>query len=371
MTKIPYGHQSIDDLDINQVTEALKRDWITCGPKVEEFEKKLSSYVTSRYAVAVNSGTSALDIAVASLDLPIGSEIITTPFTFIADSNCILYNNCKPIFADIDPKTFNIDDEQIRKKITKKTKAIIYVDYAGHPCKIDEIKEIAKEHDLYLVEDASHALGTEYKRKKIGSLADLTIFSFHPVKPITTGEGGAITTNNEELYNKLKMLRNHGMDKNPNERIGYKYDVVLLGRNYRITDFQCALGLSQLKKIDKFIKRRNEISKIYNTEFEKIDEITPQHVLPDITHGWHIYPILVDKKIGRDNFFDKMREQEIGVNVHYIPVYKFSYYKQLNINKKDYSNTEEVYSRIVTLPIFPDLKNEEVNKVIDAVKGAL
>lgn len=368
MTIIPYGHQSIDDCDIEEMIKVLKSDWITCGPKVNEFENVLCSYVGSKFGVAVNSGTSALDIAVGSLNLPKGSEIITTPFTFVADSNCILYNNHIPIFADIDPKTYNIDPAQIRKKITNKTKAILYVDYAGQPCRIDEIKEIAEEHDLYLIEDASHALGAEYKGKKAGSLADLTVFSFHPVKPITTGEGGATITNNEELYNKMRSLRNHGMDKGIDERTGYNYDIKLLGRNYRITDFQCALGISQLKKIDAFIKRRNEIAAMYNDEFEKIDGITSQYVLPYITHGWHIYPVLVEN---REKVFLKLRDNEIGVNVHYVPTYNFSLYKQFNIDPKDYPNTEHISSKVLSLPIYPKMTDGEVERVIKTVKEAV
>lgn len=370
MKVIPYGHQSINNSDIEAVMNALTDDWITGGSKVGEFENKLSNYVSSRYSVAVNSGTSALDIAVASLNIPSGSEIITTPFTFVADANCILYNNHKPVFADINKDTFNIDPTKVREKITPKTKAIICVDYAGQPCQLDELREISEENDLYLIEDASHSLGSEYKGKKVGSLADMSIFSFHPVKPITTGEGGAVTTNSDEFSKRLKMLRNHGIDNGPKERIGYKYDVKMLGRNYRITDFQCALGVSQLKRLDLFIKRRNEIAKIYNKYFEDITEITPQKLLPDIKSGWHIYPILLNEKINRDLFFAKMREKGIGVNVHYVPIYKFSLYKNLGLST-NLPNTEEVYSRIITLPVYPKMTNEDILKVVNSVKQTI
>jgi dTDP-4-amino-4,6-dideoxygalactose transaminase len=210
MKYIPYGHQWIDEEDIEEVVEVLKSDWITTGPKIAEFENSLCGYICTKYAVAVNSGTSALDIAVQTLNLPEGSEVITTPFTFVGSSNAILYNNLKPVFADIEKETRNINPNEIRKKITKKTKAIIYVDYAGHPCDIEELKAIATEYDLYLIEDACHAIGAEYKAQKIGDFADMTVFSFHPVKHITTGEGGAVVTNNEEFYNRLKILRNPG-----------------------------------------------------------------------------------------------------------------------------------------------------------------
>lgn len=372
---IPYGKQNIDDEDINAVVEVLKSDWITTGPKVEEFEKAIANYVDAKYAVAVNSGTSALDIAVGALELPEGSEIITTPFTFVASSNCILYNNCKPVFADINPKTYNIDPEQIRKKITDKTKAILYVDYAGQPCDIDEIKEIAEDNNLHLIEDAAHAIGAEYKGQRIGSFADLTEFSFHPVKHITSGEGGAVTTNDEKLYEKLKMLRNHGMDKSIKERFGpnagYRYDIKLLGKNYRITDFQCALGLSQLKKLDGILAKRNDIVKAYNEEFSKIPEITIPYVKSDVKSAWHLYTILLDNKIDRDKLFTLMRSRGIGVNVHYIPAYHFSYYKKFGISAEDYPNTEGIFSRIITLPLYPKMTKDDVGRVIESVKECI
>lgn len=372
---IPYGLHSIDKDDIQAVMEVLKGDWITTGPKVEEFERALASYVNAKHAVAVNSGTSALDIAVGALELPTGSEIITTPFTFVASSNCILYNNCKPVFADINPKTYNIDPKEIKKKITDKTKAIIYVDYAGQPCDIDEIREIAEDNELYLIEDAAHAIGAEYKGKKVGSFADMTVFSFHPVKHITTGEGGAVTIDNEEFYEKLKMLRNHGMDKSVKERFGpnagYRYDVKMLGKNYRITDFQCALGLSQLKKLDSILKRREEIVKKYNEKFSELHEVTIPFVKPDARSAWHLYTILLDRKIDRDKFFSSMRSKSIGVNVHYIPVYHFSYYKKFGITSGNYPNTEEVFSRIITLPLYPAMTEENIKAVVEATKESI
>lgn len=368
---IPYGHQTIDDNDIHAVVDVLKSDYLTTGPKVQEFERALGDYVGAKYAVAVNSGTSALDIAVGALELPSGSEIITTPFTFVATSNCILYNNCKPVFVDINSKTYNIEPREIRKKITKKTKAIIYVDYAGQPCDIDEIKEIANEHNLYLIEDASHALGAEYNGKRVGSFADMTIFSFHPVKHITTGEGGVVTTNNKELYEKLRILRNHGIDKTPGERTGYLYDMKMLGKNYRITDFQCALGISQLKKIDTFLEQREKIARMYNKEFEGMVGITTPFVKAGVKHAWHLYTILLDKKINRDEFFLAMRKKGVGANVHYIPVYKFSYYKKFNVNQKDFPITEDIYSRIVTLPLFPQMNTDDIKEVTNAVKDLI
>jgi UDP-4-amino-4,6-dideoxy-N-acetyl-beta-L-altrosamine transaminase len=372
MKFIPYGHQWIDGNDIEEVVNVLKSDWITTGPKIAEFEDALCSYIGTKYAVVVNSGTSALDIAVQTLNLPAGSEVITTPFTFVGTSNAIIYNNSKPFFADIEKETRNINPDEIRKKITDKTKAIIYVDYAGQPCDIKELKEIADEHDLYLIEDACHAIGAEYKAKKIGTFADMTVFSFHPVKHITTGEGGAVVTNNKEFYEKLKILRNHGIDKSALDRFGpeagWAYDLKLLGRNYRITDFQAALGISQLKKLDEFLRRRAEIMKMYNEAFANIPEIETPIVKSYVKPAWHIYTVLLNG-IDRDKFFSKMREKNIGVNVHYIPIYSFSYYqKHFNIDLNDFPVTEEVFSKIITLPLFSKMTDDEVLNVIDIVK---
>jgi len=376
MKSIPYGHQFIDDEDIGAVVEALKSDWLTTGPKVDEFEKAICAYTGAKHAVAVNSGTSALDIAVSALGLPRRSEIITTPFTFVASANAILYNDCKPIFADIDPKTCNIDPEQIRKKITKKTKAIIYVDYAGQPCDIDTIREIAEEHDLFLIEDAAHALGAKYKGKKVGTFADMTEFSFHPVKHITTGEGGAITTDDDKLATKLRMLRTHGIDKSARERFGpdagYAYDMKLLGRNYRITDFQCALGISQMKKLDRFIKRRKELVGRYNSKLAGTKGITIPYVAPYIESAWHLYTILLDKGINRDKVFSAMRKRGIGTNVHYIPIYKFTYYRErFGFRDSDFPVTEDIFSRILTLPLYPAMKDEDIETVVNALKESI
>ncbi|MFX0096376.1 MAG: UDP-4-amino-4,6-dideoxy-N-acetyl-beta-L-altrosamine transaminase [Candidatus Hodarchaeota archaeon] len=372
---IPYGLHWIDEGDVEEVIEVLKGNWITSGSKIDEFENTLCKYIGCKYAVAVSSGTAALDIAVQALDLPRGSEVITTPFTFAATSNAILFNGLKPVFTDIQKETRNINPDEIEKKLGNKTKAIIYVDYAGHPCDISKIREIADEHNLYLVEDACHALGAEYNRKKIGNSADTTVFSFHPVKHITTGEGGVITTNNEEFYDKLKMLRNHGIDKSALERFGPKagwaYDLKYLGRNYRITDFQVALGLSQLKKLDLFIRRRSEIAKRYNEILGDIPEFEVPVVRPNVKHVWHIYTTLLNN-LDRDAFFSKMREKNIGVNVHYIPIYRFSYYrKHFSFSPENFPVTEQVFNRIITLPLFPKMNEEQIREVIDAIKKSI
>jgi UDP-4-amino-4,6-dideoxy-N-acetyl-beta-L-altrosamine transaminase len=372
MKFIPYGRQWIDDQDIEEVVKILKSDWITTGPTVAKFEEAVCNVIGCPYAVAVNSGTSALDIAVQSLELPKGSEIITTPFTFAATSNSIVYNGLKPVFADIYKETRNINPDEIRKKVTSKTKAISYVDYAGHPAAIDEISEIAQEYDLYLIEDASHALGAEYKGRKVGNFADLTIFSFHPVKHITTGEGGMVTTSHEFLYSKLKMLRNHGIDKDTGERYGkdalYAYDIKYLGRNYRITDFQCALGISQLKKLDTFIKKRQHLAQVYHELLENVDSIELPSQKEYVTHVWHIFTVLLNKE--RDAFFEYMRHNNVGVNVHYIPVYKHSYYRtNFRTDPEEFPVTEEVFKRIITLPLHPHMDDGDVEYITALIKS--
>jgi len=374
MNFIPYGHQWIDEDDIAEVVEVLRSDWITTGPKINEFENALCKYIGCKYAVAVNSGTSALDIAVQSLNLPGGSEVITTPFTFVATSNAIIYNGLKPVFADICSDTFNIDPEEIRKKITPDTSAIIYVDYAGHPCDIRAIREIADEFDLYLIEDACHAIGAEYGGGKVGDFVDLTVFSFHPVKHITTGEGGAVVTDNEELHRRLLLLRNHGIDKDARDRYGpdasWAYDMIYPGRNYRITDFQAALGISQLKKLDGFIERRTELAATYNELLGGVNFVRLPAVKSNVKHAWHLYTIVLDRWKDRDKFFKYMRTSGIGVNVHYIPVYRHSYYtRNFGFDPEDFPVTEEVFGRIVTLPLYPKMSTDDVFYVCGKIES--
>jgi UDP-4-amino-4,6-dideoxy-N-acetyl-beta-L-altrosamine transaminase len=370
---IPYGKQFIDEKDIEAVVSVLKGDWLTTGPKVDEFENAIAKYIGCQHATVVNSGTSALDIAVQTLKIKKGLEIVTTPFSFAATSNSIVYNNLVPIFADIKKNTRNIDPEDIKRKITNKTAAIIYVDYAGHPCDIDMIKEIAYENDLYLIEDASHAIGSEYKSRKIGNHADMTIFSFHPVKNMTTGEGGAVVTDNNEFDKSLKILRNQGIDTDLHERQSkkdYMYDIKELGRNYRITDFQCALGISQLKKLNSFITKRNELANLYKKLLENVDFVETPSNWGNVKNSWHIYTILLKKQIDRDDFFRYMKNNNIGVNVHYIPIYRFSYYKNhYNFDPLNYPVTESVFNKIITLPLYPCLKTEQVEYICDKIRN--
>ena len=372
---IPYGHQWIDGEDIEAVREVLRGDWITTGPKIPEFEEALSRYLGCRHAVVVNSGTSALDIALQALDLPRGSEVITTPFTFVASSNAILYNGLKPVFADIIPETRNIDPDQVREKVTERTRAILTVDFAGHPSDLEELSEIARERDLFLIEDACHALGAEYRGKRVGTLADMTIFSFHPVKHITTGEGGAVTTERPGWAERLGMLRNHGIDRSARDRsapgAGWAYDIRYLGRNYRMTDFQAALGITQLAKLEGFLRRREELAERYDAALTNLGGIQLPCTGAGVRHAWHLYTVLI-QGMDRDLFFQGMKERGIGVNLHYIPIYRFSYYRQrFRISPRRFPRTEEVFGRIVTLPLFPQMTNPLQDRVVRAATEVL
>lgn len=368
---IPYGRQTIDEDDINAVVDVLKSDYLTTGPKIAEFEQAVASYTGAKYAVAISNGTSALHAACFAAGIGQGDEVITTPLTFAASANCVLYCGGTPVFADVDPYTYNIDPKDIRKKITDKTKAIIAVHLAGQPCDMDEIHSIAQEHNLIVIEDGAHALGSVYKGKKVGCLSDMTTFSFHPVKPITTGEGGMIMTDNEELYKRLVLFRSHGITRDNsmmtrNEGPWF-YQQLDLGYNYRITDIQCALGCSQMRKLDKFLKRRRELVERYNNAFIECDNIVTPYQLPDTQSGWHLYIVQV-KNHDRKQVFETLRDKGIGVNVHYIPVYMHPYYREHGYKDVHCANAEEIYSHIISLPLYPGLTDEQQDYVIDTLK---
>lgn len=369
---IPYGKQTIEQDDIQAVVDVLKSDFLTTGPKIAEFEQTVADYVGAKYAVAISNGTSALHAACFAAGIGPGDEVITTPLTFAASANCVLYCGGTPVFADVDPKTYNIDPEDIRRKITDRTKAIIAVHLAGQPCDMDAIHSIAREYGLIVIEDGAHALGSVYKGKKVGSMSDMTTFSFHPVKPITTGEGGMIVTDNEDFYKKMVLFRSHGitrddsmMTRNDGPWFYQQFD---LGYNYRITDIQCALGCSQMKKLDRFLARRKEIVARYNEAFADCDNIITPYQLSDTESGWHLYIVQV-KNCDRRKVFENMREKGIGVNVHYIPVYMHPYYQEHGYENVHCANAEEIYSHIISLPLYPGLTFEQQDYVIDTLKS--
>ena len=372
---IPYGSQWIDEQDIEAVVETLKSDYLTTGPKINEFEEKFADYVDAKYAVAIANGTAALHAATYAAEINEGDEVITTPITFAATVNSILYQNATPVFADIDPDTYNISVESIEEKITDNTKAIIPVHYTGQPCEMDKIKKIADKYNLTVIADGAHAVGAEYKGLKIGSIADMTTFSFHPVKHITTGEGGMITTDSKELYNKLIMFRTHGITKDNYEYINeshgpWYHEQQELGYNYRITDIQCALGISQLEKIDKFLERRREIVKEYNKAFSDLDGIIIPKQLEETNSAWHLYVIQLELEkltADRKEIFKALRDKNLGVNVHYIPVYYHPYYQKLGYEKGICPNAQRLYERIITIPLYPKMSDQQVEEVIKRI----
>ncbi|MCK0470519.1 UDP-4-amino-4,6-dideoxy-N-acetyl-beta-L-altrosamine transaminase [Halalkalibacter sp. APA_J-10(15)] len=373
---LPYGRQWIDDDDAQAVLQVLKSDYLTTGPTIAQFEQEIATYVGAKYAVAFSSGTAALHGACFAAGIEEGDEVITSPMTFVATANCILYQKGKPIFSDIDSQTYNIATKNIQSLITKKTKAIIPVDFTGQPAELEDIQKLAKQHNLTVIEDAAHALGATYKGKKVGSISDMTMFSFHPVKHITSGEGGVITTNNKEYYEKLVQFRSHGITREKNKLNQYEgpwyYEMHFLGFNYRMTDLQAALGLSQLKKIDQFIQTRKRYVAKYQEAFRKIKEviIPLDHQTNASCSSWHLYIIRLrveQLKVGRKQIFEALQKENIGVNVHYIPVYLQPYYQKLGYSKKQCPYAEKLYEEIITLPLFPAMTMKDVNDVIKGV----
>ncbi|MEC1715537.1 UDP-4-amino-4,6-dideoxy-N-acetyl-beta-L-altrosamine transaminase [Schinkia azotoformans] len=376
---LPYGRQWIDEEDIEAVIRVLRGEHLTTGPYVSEFETAVANYVGAKYAVSFSNGTAALHGACFAAGIGDGDEVITTPMTFAASANCILYQRGKPVFADIDDKTYNIDPVEIEKKITSRTKAIIPVDFTGQPVALDEIISIAKKHNIVVIEDGAHALGATYKEKRIGCISDMTMFSFHPVKHITTGEGGIITTNNKDYYEKLLQFRSHGITRdkiklNDIEQGPWYYEMQFLGYNYRMTDIQASLGISQLKKIDKFVNFRKKYASIYNEAFKDIDEIKIPYQNKDRSSSWHLYIIRLDlEKLrgSRKEIFETLQKQNIGVNVHYIPVHLHPYYTKCGYQRGICPNAEKLYEEIITLPLFPAMTEDDVNDVISAVNKVL
>jgi perosamine synthetase len=367
---IPYGRQSIDEEDIRAVVEVLRSDWLTTGPKVAEFEQAFADFVNTKDAVAISSGTAALHAAVYALGIVPGDEVIVPTMTFAATANCVVFQGATPVFADVDPHALLISPAQVEAKITSRTKAVITMDYTGHPADYDAIRSITNKHGIKLVADACHALGASYKERPVGSLADLSVFSFHPVKHIATGEGGMVTTNDSELALRMRRFRNHGIttDYHQREEQGsWFYEMADLGYNYRLTDIQCALGLSQLSKLPRFLEKRRRIAKRYNDAFSHISNISPLAVSADVLHAYHLYVVKLNIEslgIDRMKLFQRLRQNGIGVNVHYIPVHLHPFYRnKFGTEKGLCPAAEAAYEQILSLPMHVEMTNRDVGTV--------
>lgn len=374
--RIYYGRQCVEEDDAKAVAETLLSPYITCGPKVIELEDKLCELTTAKHAVVCSNGTAALHMACMALGIGPGDEVIVSAITFAASANCVLYCGGTPVFADIRPDTYNIDVEDVKRKITDKTKAIVAVDFTGQAVQLDELRDICDQHGLYLIEDAAHSIGTKYKNRPVGSIADITTFSFHPVKTVTAGEGGACMTNDEELYRKLSLARNHGITKNPDDYVResegpWYHEQIDLGYNYRMTDFQAALLISQLNKLDRFSKRRKEIMKAYDEAFSKVPELFVQKEIAESDTTRHLYIIRLnlDKlTCTRREFFDALYAEGTCPQVHYIPVYRHPYYESLGYKKGLCPIAEKTYETIMSIPFYAGMSDEDVNDTIKAVK---
>lgn len=377
-TLLPYGRQSIGEEDIQAVVDVLRSDWLTTGPKVAEFEEALASWVGAKHAVSFSSGTAALHGAAFAAGLKAGDEAITTPMTFAATANCVLYQGATPIFADVSADTLNLDPEQIAARITPRTRAVLPVDYSGHPADLDAIQELAAKNGLIVIEDASHALGAEYKGRRAGSIADMTVFSFHPVKHLATGEGGMVTTDRADFAETLRQFRNHGISSDARQRqsLGqWHYEMVLLGFNYRLTDIACALGLSQLKKLEGNLSRRREVAARYAVAFGELQAVTLPAVRANVNPAWHLYPIWLNlEKLSADRgkIFRALRAENIGVNVHYVPVHLHPYYRdRFGDHAGEYPIAEDAYERLISLPMFHGMSDGDAEDVIAAVKKVI
>ncbi len=375
-SKLFYGHQYIDDADVQAVVEVLKSDYLTCGPKITELEQKLCEITGAKYAVVCSNGTAALHIACQAAGVGEQDEVITTPITFAASANCALYCGAKPVFADIDPNTYNISPKSVEEKIGEKTKAVVAVDFTGQAVELEELQNICQKNKLVLIEDGAHSIGTKYNGKAVGSIADMTTFSFHPVKTVTGGEGGAVLTNNEQYYKKLLLYRAHGITRDPEllERESHGswyYEQIDLGMNYRMTDIQAALILSQLDKLSAFSKRRKEIVERYNQAFSEIPELFVQQEIPESDTTRHLYILrlkLETLTCSRREFFEAMAAEGICCNVHYIPVYYHPYYEKMGYQKGLCPQAEKLYEEIMSLPLYYAMADEDVEDVIHAVK---
>lgn len=371
---LPYGRQELDEDDLATVLETLRSDWLTTGPKVSEFEEAFAAATGCQHAVAVCNGTAALHCAMAALGVTAGDEVIVPTITFVATANAVVFQGATPIFADVDAATLLLDPAKVERLITPRTKVIAAVDYAGQPCDYPALREIANRHGVRILDDACHALGGALYGHAVGSLADVSTFSLHPVKPITTGEGGVVTTNDAEVARRARVFRGHGIenDHRAREKSGtFAYDMVTLGYNYRLTDFQCALGISQLRKLPKWVQRRQQLASLYDRTLADLP-VEPLGVRPGVTHGYHLYVVRLPSWADRGQVFSEMRTAGIGVNVHYSPVHLHTFYR----NTFGYGPglcpiAEAAAERILTLPIFPAMTDGDVDLIAKALSDSL
>jgi UDP-4-amino-4,6-dideoxy-N-acetyl-beta-L-altrosamine transaminase len=373
---LPYALHMIEEEEIQEVVDTLKSNWITKGPKTLAFEKEFAEYVGCKHAVAMNSCTAALHIALAASGIGRGDEVITTPMTFASTASTIIHTGARPVFVDIEPDTGCMDPSLIEDKITEKTRAIVPVHYAGQACDMDPIMDIAERHGLFVSEDAAHAINTTYKGKRVGSIGNATSFSFYATKNLTTAEGGMLTTNDDELADRARIMSLHGMSRNAWTRYqaggSWYYEVEYPGFKYNMTDIQAALGLMQLRKIDRFQALREEYANMYNEAFREMEEIEIPHVKDYGVHAWHLYVIKVNHDhliIDRNAFIEELTKRNIGTSVHFIPVHLHPYYsRQFGYKEGDFPAAEKMYSRIISLPLYPRMTKEDVQDVISAVQ---
>ncbi len=377
-TLLPYGRQSIDESDIQAVVETLRSDWLTTGPKVAGFEEAMAAWVGAKHAVSFSSGTAALHAAAFAAGLQPGDEAITSPLTFAATANCVLYQGATPVFADVLEDTLNLDPELVAARITPRTKVILPVDYAGHPADLDSMLQLAERHGLTVIEDACHALGAEYRGRRVGSVAHMTVFSFHPVKHLTTGEGGMVTTDDPTFAETLRRFRNHGISSDARQRQSagqWHYEMVLLGFNYRLTDIACTLGLQQMKKLEANLARRRQIAGRYAAEFRDMSGVLLPQVRDYVNPAWHLYPIRLDLTrfpAGQPEVFRALRAENIGVNVHYIPVHRHPYYRdRFGYTGGEYPVAEAAYECLISLPMFHGMTESDTEDVVHALGKVL
>ena len=372
---LPYGRQTLTETDVAAATEVLRSDWLTTGPKVAEFEEAIADYVDARHAVSFSSGTAALHAAVLAAGLKPGDEAITTPLTFCATANAALYGGGTPVFADVRDETLTIDPKEVERRITPRTKVLLPVDYAGQPADLDALLALADRHELIVIEDAAHALGAKYRSRMVGSISHMSVFSFHAVKHLTTGEGGMVTTNNGEFVQRLREVRNHGIDSDARARQAdgqWHYEMTTLGFNYRLTDIACALGLAQLPRLPANLARRRAIAARYEKALATISSLALPIVAADVTSAWHLYPVRVDASLDRAEVFDALRAEGLGVNVHYIPVHLHPYYRsRFGYRGGEFPIAETASGRLISLPMFHGMTDEDVDDVILAVEKVM